>query len=242
MLTRLLRIPLIAIIALILNGEFIAHGFAALAIPQLLVMYLAYSLIFDTLIARLGLNDRQLFLLGAAYGLFLEAIFNRSLYGPPQVLGLNPISVLVLAVAWGLFASVLPFWIVNRIIPRSNVSRSGAVISVVLAIAALLVLLGLLGAWWKNIGPLPNESSAGIVLVLIVVLLALIFTVARSRQEHPSVERTRVVFLTLAFYLVAGIIARAAGGEALKLGYAFLILLCGSLIYFTAWRKHRFDV
>ena len=145
MIKSVVRVILIIIFSALLNGEYLVHGPGFFDIGPLIRFYIFFAIIIDSLVALYKLNDRSMFLFGGTAGLFIESFFNRSLYGDPFFAGVNLLSDVVFFLAWGLFATVLPLWLANRIIPRENIKKRK--IRYAVLIFGILGMLSVLGNW-----------------------------------------------------------------------------------------------
>ncbi|PIZ00650.1 hypothetical protein COY62_01790 [bacterium (Candidatus Howlettbacteria) CG_4_10_14_0_8_um_filter_40_9] len=112
---KLLQIILIAILSLLLNGEYLAHGLSIFQKPELIFFYLIFISFLYFTKKRFRLNYKNLFILGAVVGLLIEGSVTKSLFASqPLVLGINPLAILLQILAWGLMATVIPFYLVEK--------------------------------------------------------------------------------------------------------------------------------
>ncbi|MCL5094151.1 MAG: hypothetical protein M1355_03405 [Patescibacteria group bacterium] len=233
-----LRILLITALAIFLNGEYFAHGPTLLTQGVLILFYFLYILTLENAIRTFKLTDRQLFLAGAIFGFVVEGFLHRSFYAaPPLFLGINWFIVAVQIIAWGLMATVLPFYFGGKFLPRKE-EKLGSKWPFFVFLALFLTLLLF---WQSQLGPL-NNPAGGFVLLLILIFTGLFYWDRQTKSEFPLVKENQIFNVIIIAYLltqaVVGTTFKTAGSGT----YVISIILIGPITYLLFWRKKRLPI
>jgi len=233
------RILLISLLAIFLNGEYFSHGILFITLIPLLLLYVTYIIFIDNLIRVFNLNEKQLFVVGAFFGLFIETFLNRSIFTPyPLIAGINPISVLVQSLAWGFMATLISFHLGNKIIPRVKTKKSFDYLY--LTISSLVILL-LFSAWWQSLRAL-NEKGVTIMGIVFLGLVLIFIYLTLKKKKLPETTNKKIIFKVIYVYLAVELIT-----GTFFLGFAPIIWILSILssflvIYLFAWKKHSLTV
>lgn len=210
------RLGLGVLLSLFLGAEVIVYGFQIFVNPVMILalgaLYTFVVAVSDDLIARLQLSDRELLLLAGILAILFGGIGNQEMFETDEsftltVSGLNPFSVVLDSLAWGVYL-VWTMHLLRRFIPRrgnsSLMSWRGW------TIVGLLALLFV--ADYISNEARPERLGADSLLLGVVGFLAVWLAVSvwrhgpnrRERLARQSVERSRALtWLSLSFVVVS---------------------------------------
>lgn len=224
------RVAVLALAAMILNGEIYRHGPTLLAMPTLWVFYLAFAATLEEAARRFAWGPRQTALFGAAIGLCAEGFFTHTLYAdPPRILGVNWLTVAAQGVYWGVIASATAMYVADRVAPapaaeRRLLGRLGWLV------AAWWVLLAVV--WGSQVGPPPLPAALP-VAAAIAALAALLVRLSRngsSAVARGRGRRIRILDVAVGAHVAVGVVVGLAigGGAGPAMAVVVAWLLAGA--------------
>lgn len=206
----------------------------------LAAMYIGLAITLESLTARLAWSPRSIALFGIVVGTVLEGFFARSFMADePRVFGINPITVGVMWIYWGVLTAVFARYAADRMIPRMSYraprGRWG-----LFALATWWAVL--LFVWGANLGPLPDSGVPATVLLGMLATGLLVWSTrtpdARSPwPRHPWIDTTIVAYLVIE--VLAGTLV---GDSAARIGIWIIVgLVIGSVGSWVLLRHRRAD-
>lgn len=222
------------------NGEFFAHGFFMFAQVILILFYLQYVIILDILVDLYKLTARQIFFIGAGYGMIVEGFYTRSFYlDPPLIIGVNWISVFVQIIAWGLLATVMAFYFTETILPRKKYQKKG--LQIFLLISTIIFMILLFIGWGSMLPPL-EEQGAGAIGILVIILAILFIRTSRRSINYPFLENDKSLNKILKRYLMLEFITGMLFLPFSTIVWIITLLFLGPYVYFKKLRRNQIPI
>ncbi|HEX9092904.1 MAG TPA: hypothetical protein VF902_02875 [Coriobacteriia bacterium] len=238
---RVARILVLAGAMALLAGEYYMwreHAADPASLVFLAAMYIGFAITVESLTTRFAWSPATTALFGVLVGTVLEGFFQRSFMADePRILGVNWITVAVMAVYWGVLTTALARYAADRVLPRASYApprtRRG-----LFGIAAWWVAL--LFVWGANLGPLP-DSGVVATGVLAAAELLLLIAVGRRRDDRPAraLPRKRTLDVAIVVYIAIEFLVGTAVADVAARVVVWIIIgtLVGIIAMWTLMRR-----